>query len=356
MLVPKAAELVATPYRHGGKANAEQFFMEGMTKAIENMAQGAHPDYPTAIYYAFKQEEAASNGLSSTGWATFLEAVISAGFSINGTWPVRSELANRMIARDSNALASSIVLVCRCRAKNAPLATRAEFLRALRLELPAALRELQKAGIAPVDMAQASIGPGMAVYSRYTEVLEADGSRLDVRGALAEINRALDDYYGEQEGALDKRSRFIVSWFETFGFESGEYGRAETLATGRDVSVSSVADTGVILARAGKVRLLRRSELPETWKTENITVWEATQRLIAALEGGEDLAAGVTKRLGEELSGAARDLAYRLYTVCERKGWAQEAAAYNLLVLGFGSVLQRKAQLEGEAQQVRLLG
>lgn len=333
LLTPKDAELVANPYRHGGKSAAEKFFMDGMTSAMSNMATQGNTGYPTAIYYAFKQADSTDEGTSSTGWSTFLEAVIQAGFSINGTWPVRSELTHALKA-GVNALASSIVLVCRPRPSTAPLATRAEFTRELRRELPEALKALTTSNIAPVDMAQASIGPGMGVFSRYTGVLEPDGSRMSVKAALQVINRELDEFFNEQEGHLDEYTNFAVKWFETHGMNEAAYGEAELLATARGVSVPGVVAAGILEAKAGRARLRRRDELPADWDphAERPTAWEAVQHLIRALDsGGEARAGEFLAKLGD-LGDAARDLAYRLYQICERKGWAQEAQPYNALV------------------------
>lgn len=357
MLVPKAEELVATPYRHGSKEQAEAFFMDGMTRAMHNMATQGNPEYPTAIYYAFKQSETDDGGVSSTGWATFLEAVIRAGFSINGTWPVRTELSNRMIGRDANALASSIVLVCRPRPEGAPLATRADFLRELRRELPVAMKALTSSNIAPVDMAQASIGPGMAIYSRYAQVLEPDGSRMPVRTALQLINAALDEYLTEQEAHLDAPTRFAVTWFETHGMNEASYGDAELLATARGVSVRGVEEAGLIVARGGRVRLLRREELRPDWTPQSDarpTVWEAVQHLIRALdEGGEAKAGELMVTLGG-MAEAARDLAYRLYGICERKGWSAEGQAYNALVASWSDAAQAAQNVKPQPMQAGL--
>jgi putative DNA methylase len=343
VLVPKAEELVATPYRHGGKAQAETFFMDGMTQAMYNMATQGNPEYPAAIYYAFKQAESDAAGVSSTGWATFLEAVIVAGYSVSGTWPVRSEKAGRMRDVGSNALSSSIILVCRPRPATANITTRTDFLRELRRELPAALKALTASNIAPVDMAQASIGPGMAVYSRYAQVLEADGTRMPVRVALQLINAALDEYFSEQEGHLDEDTRFAVTWFETHGMSEANYGDAETLATARGVSVQGVVEAGLIAARAGRVRLLRRDELPQDWtpgKDHRPTAWEAVQHLTRALEdGGEERAGELMAQLGT-LAESARELAYRLYGICERKGWSQDGQAYNALVASWSGAAE----------------
>lgn len=338
MLVPKAPELVAEPFRHGGKEAAETFFMEGMTKAIRRMRDALPDEFPAAIYYAFKQSETNKDATSSTGWETFLAAVLEAGITVGGTWPTRTELENRVRGQGSNALASSIVLVCRKRPEDAPTITRADFRRLLRTELPAALKNLQRGNIAPVDMAQASIGPGMAIFSRHAKVLEADGTSMAVRTALQLINQALDEYLTEQEGEFDGDTRFALTWFETRQYETGPFGEAETLAKARNVSVSGVAEAGILSSSAGKVRILRRDELPDDWNPETdkrLTVWEAAQHMIKRLETkGEQSAAELLAHLRARAT-PARDLAYRLYTTCERKGWAEEARAYNGLVVAW---------------------
>jgi len=351
LLVPKAQELVATPYRFGGdRERARQFFEGGLGQAFVRMRTVAHSRYPLTVYYAFKQsetdendgeEDQFENGVASTGWETMLEGLIRAGFSITGTWPMRSELSTRNVGRDTNALASSIILVCRPRPDDAPLTTRRDFLNALKRELPAALRDLQRGNIAPVDLAQASIGPGMAIYSRYRRVLEADGSAMHVRTALALINQALDAYLAEQEGEYDADTRWALAWFEQFGFEEGPFGDAETLSKAKNTSVGGMVEAGILAARGGKVRLLRREELPADWDPgadRRLTVWEVAQQLIRTMqERGEPAAAALLAQVGG-LGDTARDLAYRLYTICERKGWAQEALPYNGLVVAWSEV------------------
>jgi putative DNA methylase len=352
MLVPKEAELVADPLRHGGRAAAESFFMTGMTAALAEMARHSAP-VPTAIYYAFKQSETDEAATTSTGWETFLEASVSAGFQVCGTWPFRTELGTRIRSMDSNALASSIVLVCRKRPDDAPVIDRATFRRLLRLELPAALRLLQHGNIAPVDLAQASIGSGMAIFSRHARILEADGKPMPVKTALQLINQALDEYLTEQEGEFDPDTRFAITWFETRQFETGAFGEAETLATARNVSVSGVAEAGIVYAAAGKVRLIKRDELAEDWDPttdKRLTIWEATQHLIKRLETkGEAGAAELLAALGARAA-PARDLAYRLYTTCERKGWAEEARAYNGLVVSWPELEKLAAQVGRSAK------
>lgn len=368
VLVPKAEELVADQFRQGGKEKARTFFERGMGTVLERMRDASDWRFPTTIYYAFKQAEAeeysgevdeeANGSRASTGWETFLQGLVDAGWQVDGTWPMRTELGNRMRNLGSNALASSIVLVCRPRPKDAGVASRRDFLAALKRELPEALRNLQKGNIAPVDLAQAAIGPGMAVFSRYARVLETDGSPMGVRTALALINQSLDEVLAEQEGEFDADTRWALAWFDQYGFTEGAYGQAETLSTAKNTSVSGMTEAGILAAKGGKVRLLRKEELPADWKPEadaRLTVWEATHHLIRSLDQGEQAAAGLLQRLGP-ISEVARDLSYRLYTVCERRKWAQEAMGYNALVLAWPD-LARLAQeqkatgpLQGEMQ------
>lgn len=350
LAVPKAEELVATPYRHGGRGQAEEFFLTGMTRAMNRLAEQAHSAFPVTIYYAFKQAETRSaEGTSSTGWETFLDAVIRAGFAVNGTWPMRTELSNRMIGSGTNALASSIVLVCRPRAEDAPTATRSQFINSLKTELPVALRHLQHGNIAPVDLAQAAIGPGVAVYTRFSQVIDAAGNRLSVREALALINQVLDEVLAEQEGDFDPETRWALAWFEQQAFNEGDYGVADTLSKAKNTSVAGMVEAGLIQASAGKVRLLQPKELPTDWdplKDKRLTIWEAVHHLIRILGSqGEQGAAELAAKLGAGAE-VARELAYRLFNICDRKKWAQEALAYNGLVQSWPEI-QRLAQEQG---------
>ena len=336
LAVPKAEELVATPYRHGSKDEAETFFLNGMTQALRRLSERAHPGFPVAIYYAFKQSETKRDaGTASTGWETFLDAVIRSGFTITGTWPMQTENSSRMRGMDSNALASSIVLACRRRSVDAPAATRREFLTALRSELPQALRLLQTGNVAPVDLAQAAIGPGMAVYTRYAKVLNAAGEPMSVREALALINQILDEVLAEQEGDFDADSRWAVAWFEQHSFDDGDYGNAEMLSKAKNTSVAGMVEAGILRSRGGRVRLLRPRELPDYWDPEGdtrLTTWEIVHHLVRVLELGGELAAAVlVRKLGGQ-GEVARELCYRLYTLCERKKRPAEALAYNGLV------------------------
>ncbi|HEX6899319.1 MAG TPA: DUF1156 domain-containing protein [Thermoanaerobaculia bacterium] len=359
LAVPKAEELVATPYRHGSKEKAEEFFLDGMTQAMHRLAEQAHPSFPVTIYYAFKQSESDGvDGTTSTGWETFLDALIRAGFAISGTWPMRTELSNRILGSGTNVLASSIVLVCRKRVTDASTATRREFINALKTELPEALHHLQHGNIAPVDLAQAAIGPGMAVYTRYSKVLDAEGKPLSVREALALINQTLDEVLAEQEGDFDSDSRWALAWFEQHGFDEGEYGVAETLSKAKNTSVQGLKDAGILDKKSpgGKVRLLRPKELSLAWDPSTdprLTAWEMVHHLIRVLEdSGESGAATLVAKLGTKAE-VARELCYRLYTLCERKKRAAEALSYNSLVQSWPEItrLARETDAPQEAQQ-----
>ena len=359
LAVPKAEELVATPYRHGSKETAEAFFLDGMTRAMQSLAKQVHPASPITIYYAFKQSERKGDaGATSTGWETFLDAVIRSGLAISGTWPMRTELSNRMIGQGTNVLASSIVLVCRQRPIDAHVETRREFLNTLRSELPQTLRLLQAGNIAPVDLAQAAIGPGMAVFTRYAKVIDAAGKPLSVRGALELINRTLDEVLAEQEGDFDADSRWAVAWFEQFGFGEGEYGIAETLSKAKNTSVAGLVEAEILTSKGGTVRLLKPEQLPGGWDPTTdarLTAWEMVHHLVRVLEaGGESAAAELAARLGAKAE-VARELCYRLYTLCERKKRAAEALSYNNLVRSWPEItrLAREEQTH-EAEQTSL--
>ncbi len=333
---PKTEELVATPYRHESKDAAESFFLSGMTEAMAQLAEQAHPALPLTIYYAFKQSETTTaDGTTSTGWETFLEAVVRAGLEVSGTWPMRTELSNRMIGQGTNALASSIVLVCRQRSSTALSAPRREFVARLQEELSRALALLQDAAIAPVDLQQSALGPGMAIYTSYREVLNADGSRLNVKDALSLINETLDAAIAEQEGDFDADTRWAISWFEQYGFEPGDYGVAEQISLSKNTSVAGIASSGIIHSSRGRVRLLKPADLSPEWdpvKDTRRSTWEVLHHLIRVLgQGGEAGAAELLGALGSDAT-TARELAYRLYVVAERAGRASEALLYNGLV------------------------
>lgn len=335
--VPKADELVALAYRHAeGRVGAEAFFLNGMTQTMHRIAEQAHPAFPVTIYYAFKQAESDDgDGTTNTGWDTFLAAVIEAGLAISGTWPMRTERGARSIGIGTNALASSIVLVCRKQSSKAPTASRREFIIALKSELPRALAHLQRGNIAPVDLAQAAIGPGMAIYTRYSKVLDAVGKPLTVRAALALINQTLDEALAEQEGDFDADTRWALTWFEQVGFAEGDFGTANTLAQAKNTGMDGLAEGGIIVSGKGKVRLLQPAELPSDWdptSDKRLTVWEMVHQLVRVLEAnGEGAASVLVAKLGSQAE-TARELCYRLYTLCERKKRATEAMAYNGLV------------------------
>jgi putative DNA methylase len=352
--VPKDAELVASSHRHGGSQAAEAFFLEGMTSVFTNLAKNAHPAFPVTIYYAFKQAEAADDGgTSSTGWETFLEAVLRSGFRITGTWPMRTEGDNRQVSVGTNALASSIVLVCRRRDEDEPTATRRELLTALQKELPIAISDLQRGNVAPVDLQQAAIGPGMAVFTRYAKVLDADGKPLSVRDALTMINQALDEVLAEQEGDFDSDTRWALSWFEQFGFSEGDYGDAEILSKAKNTSVNGIVEAGIAVSGKGKVRLLKPEELPESWTPEGdkrLTVWDMVHHLIRVLAQGERQAAQLMAKLGSKAE-SARELAYRLYAICDRTKRSQDAQRYNGLVQSWPEIAQMAQQVPKQATE-----
>lgn len=351
MLVPKTEELVATPYRFGGSTEkARNFFEDGMFNTCCRLYQYAREDIPVTIYYAFKQSETDEmDSTASTGWETMLSAIIRAGFAITGTWPIRTEMVNRGGAQGTNSLASSIVLVCRKRAETAGSVTRREFINALHREMRPALEKLQSANIAPVDLAQSAIGPGIGVFSRYKSVLEADGKPMSVRAALQIINQELDAFYNEQEGELDRESRFCVELFSQYAFNNIKFGDADILARAKNTSVQALAEHGVLMAAKGQVRLKTRDELPESVDTHESCTWLLTQQLAHAMEvGGVKACAAIVLNIFGSNAEEAKALAYRLYTICERKNWAQEGYAYNNLVVAWPDIQSAAAQMQAE--------
>jgi putative DNA methylase len=361
LTTPKQQELVAEPFRHGSRQNAKKFFEEGLKKVFARVRQTANYGYPFSVYYAFKQAEtekntngSEQNDIASTGWEVILEGLIKTGFNITGTVPVRTELKTRMRGQNSNTLASSIVLVCRPRPDDAPSTTRRQFLKQLQTEFPTDLKNLQQGNIAPVDLAQASIGLGMSVFSRYSKVLEADGSPMRVRTALQIINSYIDEFLNEQEGEFDPDTRWALTWFEQYQFEAGQYGDAETLSKAKNTSIKGLEEAGILLAKNGKVRLLKREELPKTWnpaKDDRTPDWEATQHLIQTLDKqGETGAAILLAQLGDK-GEICRDLAYRLYVICDRQGWTQQAISYNSLVTSW-SEITRLAAMEQQPEKM----
>ena len=352
MMVPKAEELVATPYRHNGNTTeAKTFFEDGMLATCKQIYKYAREDIPVTIYYAYKQSETDTdtNTTASSGWETMLSAIINAGFAITGTWPMRTEMANRSIASGANALACSIVLVCRKRPEDAPQTTRRNLIATLRKELRPALRELQNSNIAPVDLAQSAIGPGMGVFSRYRRVLEADGTPMSVRSALQVINEEIDLYFNEQVGDLDTASRFCVDLYTQNAYNEMRYGEAEVLANAKSTSIPMLAANGVLYAKAGMVHLIERDELPETVNPEEKNIWLLTQQLTRAMaKGGIEACAQIVFSMMGSNAERAKDLAYRLYTIAEQKKWTNEGYAYNALVVAWPDIQTRAAALKLE--------
>jgi len=341
--VPKAEELVANPYRHGGKEEAKEFFEDGFRSVFAHARDSASSDYPITVWYAFKQSESDASGEASTGWETLLQGMIESGWEITSTWPNRSEMSNRMMAKDMNALASSIVLSLRPRQLDAPVIDRRGYLDELRDELPRNLRELQQSAIAPVDLAQAAIGPGMAVFSRYAKVVEPNGKNVTVREALRLINAVLAEVLSDQEGDFDTDTRWCLKWFETYGFDKASYGDAETLATAFGTSVSGLDHSGAVSARAGQVKLLTAAELPGNYRPERddrISLWEVALHLVKALdEKGLDEAGrilhGASVRVEPEM---VKELAYLVFALAEKRSATQVAGMFNALVTSWPEV------------------
>ena len=359
LTVPKSEELVATPYRHGNKDKAEAFFLNGMTMAMHHISELAHPAVPVTIYYAFKQSESKTDvGTASTGWETFLDAVIKSGLALTGTWPMRTERAARSIGLGTNALASSIVLVCRPRSTTAPAISRRAFLRELNQALPEALDEMTRGSgedhspVDPVDLSQAIIGPGMAVFSKYAAVLEADGTPMTVKTALQLINRFL------AEDDFDHDTQFCLHWFEQNGWKDGKFGEADTLARAKGTAVEGVKQSGVLFAAGGAVRLFKWSEYPTDWDPttdQRLPVWEALHHLIRVFKTEGETGAGKVFSAVQAKAEAARQLAYRLYTLCERAGWSEDARAYNEIISSWSAIESAAAKLPGP-QQATLFG
>ena len=350
LATPKQEELVAAPHRHGGKEAAEFFFLDGMSKVIANMARQSSSAFPATIYYAFKQSEIKTEGVSSTGWATFLQAIMDAGYVVVGTWPVRTESPGRIRAIGSNALANSVVLVCRKRDDGAEILSRAEFIRALKRELPPTIEALQKSNIAPADMPQAAIGPGMAVFSRCKAVLEAADTPMPVKTALQLINRELDEYLGGIQGEFDPETRFALTWFEQNGTKAADFGAANSIATARGISVESVRHAGIVEASGGRVRILGRAEIDPNWdpaRDGHFTVWECSQHLVRTLEHyGEGGAAILLRQIGPRHADATRDLAYCLYDIAANKRKdAAEASAWNGLIAVWPELTRQAAAI-----------
>ncbi len=352
VLVPKVEELIATPFRHNGSIpEAKKFFEDGMLSTCKQIYKYASNDVPVTIYYAYKQSDTdtQTNKTASSGWETMLSAIVNAGFAITGTWPMRTEQTYRSVGMGTNALASSIVLVCRKRPEDASQTTRRNLIATLRKELRPALRELQRSNIAPVDLAQSAIGPGMGVFSRYRRVLEADGTPMSVRSALQVINEEIDLYFNEQVGDLDTASRFCVDLYTQNAYNEMRYGEAEVLANAKSTSIPMLAANGVLYAKAGMVHLIERDELPETVNPEEKNIWLLTQQLTRAMaKGGIEACAQIVFSMMGSNAERAKDLAYRLYTIAEQKKWTNEGYAYNALVVAWPDIQTRAAALKLE--------
>ncbi|WP_211192377.1 DUF1156 domain-containing protein [Actinoplanes sp. TBRC 11911] len=365
LLVPKSEELVANQYRQGGREAAKRFFENGFRKVFARVRSSAWPDLPITVYYAFKQSDSDDDGAASTGWETLLDGMIQSRWCVTATWPMRSELGNRIRSQGSNALASSIVLVLRPRAANAPSIDRRGFIAALQAELPKALRDLQQGVIAPVDLPQAAIGPGMAVFSRYSSVIEADGSPMPVRAALARINEVLDQVLNEQEGDFDGPTRFAVAWYRQHGYTTGKFGDADNVARARGTAVESLDRDGILTSRAGKVTLLRPTELPAGYDPrddDRISVWEVTHHLVRALETEGIPAAGQMLMHARARAGGGidanlvKELAFLLFRVADGSGWAKDAVSFNNLATSWTEITDAAGGLDVEQIALDLEG
>ena len=344
IVAPKNAELIANSYRFdGNKAKAKAFFEDGMSQTCRNLYLYARPDVPVTIYYAFKQNDMDEDGAASSGWETMLNAIISAGFVITGTWPMRTEMANRSVASGSNALASSIVIVCRKSDGVKPEILRSEFLSLLRDEIGSALGKLQASNIAPVDMAQSIIGPGIAVYSRYGKVLSADGSAVSVRDALKLINAVYSELIGEK--SIDPATDFCFIVYEQYGFNDMKFGDADLLARSKNTSVAHIADMELVDSGKGNVSLRDRESIPPFSK-KNENPWLVTQQVVVAFEkDGYEGVSAIFAQLTDAQVSVVKSLCYRLYSIADRKGWSKEGQAYNSLIAGWDATMQKASDL-----------
>ena len=346
LLTPKAEELIANPYRAGSKQAARKHFEEGIAEVLQQVAASQHRDYPATIFYGYKQRELGDGGTASTGWETFLQGLVDVGLQVTATWPIRTELANRPVARGTAALASSIVIACRPRSDQAPLATRRELLDALQSELPSAVQRLQKEAIPPVDMAQSVIGPGMSVFSRYSAVLEADGEAMSVRTALMLINETLEGVLSAEDTEFDRDTRWALTWYDQHGHDPGPFGDAETLSKAKNTSVTGVVQTGIAELKAGEVRLLKRNELDDGYdpiEDPRRAVWKLTHQLIGCLDESEEDAGELLRKAGYGLGDRARQLAYLLFEIANRRGRASDAVAYNSLIQAWHDIARHAA-------------
>lgn len=356
ILTPKADELVANPFRHGGRAGAERFFVDGFDRVFEKMRSGSLLDGPITVYYAYKQQDVRDTGTASTGWHTLLDGLMKSGWEITATWPMRTEGTGRILARGTNALASSIVLACRPRPEDAPLTTRRDFTRALKKELPDALRTMLQGSIAPVDLAQAAIGPGIAIFSRYSRVRDADGTDMGVREALMLINQVLDEVLGEQESDFDPETRFATRWFRSYGWNKEGSGLADQLARSSDTSLGALERGGILQTGGGKARLLPPDEMSGEWNAltdDALSIWEATVRLAGVLQSdGADGAArmlvGVQQRVQLD---AVKDLGFLLFHEAEKRSDSKTAGYFNALVTSWPDIVAMANDIAAEGPQ-----
>jgi putative DNA methylase len=360
MLVPKAEELVANPYRHHGKDGAKEFFEDGFRRVFARARETALPGYPITVYYAFKQSDTSDDGTGSTGWETLLDGMIRSGWAITATWPMRSELGNRMRNLDSNALASSIVLALRPRPDDAPTTDRRGLIAALHEELPDALRKLQQGTIAPVDLPQAAIGPGMSVFSRYAKVIENDGTTMTVRSALARINEILDQVLNEQEGDFDAATRFAIAWYRQHGYTTGRFGVADDLARARNTAVETMVRDGILTSTAGKVALLSPPALPADYDVladDRVGAWEVLHHLIAFLERDGLPAAGALLASAQARPDGAidvelvKELAFLLFSIAEKNSWTQDALAFNTVATAWPDIVQAGRSMQTDTAE-----
>lgn len=349
VLVPKAEELVANPYRHNGKEGAKQFFEEGFRTVFATAKEHAVSGYPISVWYAFKQSETSDDGKTSSGWETLLEGMIHSGWEITSTWPMSGERGGRTISLDTNALASAIVLTLRPRKADAPTTDLRGFIGALTAELPDALRRLQQGQIAPVDLPQATIGPGMAVFSRFRAVLEPDGSLMSVRSALARINEILDEVLNEQEGDFDASSRFAIAWYRQHGYGTGKFGDADKLARARNTSVDVMSRDGILTSRAGIVQLLSPDNLSSDYDVTadlHTSNWEVLHHLVKVLErdgiapAGEFLRTALSRIDSRIEADLLKELAHLLFRIAEDRGWTRDAIGFNNLVTSWPQILE----------------
>jgi putative DNA methylase len=358
MLVPKADELVANPYRHDGKDGAKSFFEDGFRHFFARAREEAIPDYPITVYYAFKQSESGDDGIASTGWETLLDGMVRSRWAVTATWPLRTETGSRMLAQGTNALASSIVLALRPRPDDAPTIDRRGLIAALHHELPDALRKLQQGAIAPVDLPQAAIGPGMAVFSRYTKVIENDGTPMTVRSALARINEILDQVLNEQEGDFDAATRFAIAWYRQYGYATGKFGVADDLARARNTAVETLVRDGILTSTAGNVVLLSPNALSDGYDVladDRVGSWEVLHHLIAFLQRDGLPSAGAFLASAQERRDDAidvelvRELAFLLFSIAEKNGWTQDALAFNTVATAWPDLVQATRSSENGA-------